>query len=54
MAARLGWSAASPLNGVEELQERERMRFGVIVPNFGDYFDPRKLADLACAAEEAG
>ncbi len=30
------------------------MHYGVIVPNFGDYFDPRKLAELARGAEDAG
>ncbi len=30
------------------------MRFGVILPNFGDYFDPRVLAALAHDAEHAG
>ena len=30
------------------------MRFGLTVPNFGDYFDPRVLAALARDAEHAG
>lgn len=30
------------------------MRFGLSVPNFGDYFDPRLLAELAHDAEQAG
>jgi alkanesulfonate monooxygenase SsuD/methylene tetrahydromethanopterin reductase-like flavin-dependent oxidoreductase (luciferase family) len=30
------------------------VRFGVILPNFGDYFDPRLLATLARDAERAG
>ncbi len=30
------------------------MRFAVVVPNFGDFADPRVLADLAGRAEEAG
>src|ERR1700733_7411357 len=30
------------------------MRFAVDVPNFGDFADPRVLADLAQRAEEAG
>jgi hypothetical protein len=30
------------------------MRFAVNIPNFGDYADPRVVADLARQAEEAG
>ncbi len=30
------------------------MRYGVITPNFGDYFDSRRLAELAYEAEAAG
>lgn len=30
------------------------MRFSVNVPNFGDFADPRKVAELAAAAEQAG
>jgi Luciferase-like monooxygenase len=30
------------------------VRFGLTVPNFGDYFDPRLLATLARDAEQAG
>jgi alkanesulfonate monooxygenase SsuD/methylene tetrahydromethanopterin reductase-like flavin-dependent oxidoreductase (luciferase family) len=30
------------------------VRFAVVVPNFGDFADPRVLADLAQRAEEAG
>jgi alkanesulfonate monooxygenase SsuD/methylene tetrahydromethanopterin reductase-like flavin-dependent oxidoreductase (luciferase family) len=30
------------------------LQFGVIIPNFGEYFDPRTLAALARDAEEAG
>jgi alkanesulfonate monooxygenase SsuD/methylene tetrahydromethanopterin reductase-like flavin-dependent oxidoreductase (luciferase family) len=30
------------------------VRFGLTVPNFGDYFDPRVLAALARDAEDAG
>jgi alkanesulfonate monooxygenase SsuD/methylene tetrahydromethanopterin reductase-like flavin-dependent oxidoreductase (luciferase family) len=30
------------------------MQYGVTVPNFGDYFDPRTLADIAHEAEAAG
>jgi alkanesulfonate monooxygenase SsuD/methylene tetrahydromethanopterin reductase-like flavin-dependent oxidoreductase (luciferase family) len=30
------------------------MRFGVTVPNFGEYFHPRRLATLARDAEQAG
>jgi Luciferase-like monooxygenase len=30
------------------------MRFGVDVPNFADYADPRRLAELASMAEDAG
>jgi alkanesulfonate monooxygenase SsuD/methylene tetrahydromethanopterin reductase-like flavin-dependent oxidoreductase (luciferase family) len=30
------------------------MRFAVDVPNFGDFADPRVVADLARRAEEAG
>jgi alkanesulfonate monooxygenase SsuD/methylene tetrahydromethanopterin reductase-like flavin-dependent oxidoreductase (luciferase family) len=30
------------------------MQYGVTVPNFGDYFDPRTLADIAREAEAAG
>jgi alkanesulfonate monooxygenase SsuD/methylene tetrahydromethanopterin reductase-like flavin-dependent oxidoreductase (luciferase family) len=30
------------------------MHYGVILPNFGDYFDPRSLASLASDAEQAG
>lgn len=30
------------------------MRFGVYVPNFGDYADPRRLVELARDAERAG
>jgi alkanesulfonate monooxygenase SsuD/methylene tetrahydromethanopterin reductase-like flavin-dependent oxidoreductase (luciferase family) len=30
------------------------MRFAVDVPNFGDFADPRVLADLARRAEQAG
>jgi alkanesulfonate monooxygenase SsuD/methylene tetrahydromethanopterin reductase-like flavin-dependent oxidoreductase (luciferase family) len=30
------------------------MRFAIDVPNFGDFADPRVVADLARRAEEAG
>ena len=30
------------------------MKYGVTVPNFGDYFDPRTLAEVAKEAEAAG
>jgi alkanesulfonate monooxygenase SsuD/methylene tetrahydromethanopterin reductase-like flavin-dependent oxidoreductase (luciferase family) len=30
------------------------MRYGINVPNFGDYFHPNTLADLAVEAEKAG
>jgi alkanesulfonate monooxygenase SsuD/methylene tetrahydromethanopterin reductase-like flavin-dependent oxidoreductase (luciferase family) len=30
------------------------MRFAINVPNFGDFADPRVVADLARRAEEAG
>ena len=30
------------------------MRYGIDVPNFGDFGNPRALADLAREAEEAG
>jgi alkanesulfonate monooxygenase SsuD/methylene tetrahydromethanopterin reductase-like flavin-dependent oxidoreductase (luciferase family) len=30
------------------------MKYGISVPNFGQFFQPRVLADLACRAEEAG
>lgn len=30
------------------------MRFGLTIPNFGDYGDPRVLAALAHEAEESG
>lgn len=30
------------------------MRYGVVLPNFGDYFDPRILAELARDAERVG
>jgi alkanesulfonate monooxygenase SsuD/methylene tetrahydromethanopterin reductase-like flavin-dependent oxidoreductase (luciferase family) len=30
------------------------MRFAVDVPNFGDFADPRVVADLARRAEQAG
>ena len=30
------------------------MNFGVFVPNFGDYYDPRTLAELAHEAEASG
>ena len=30
------------------------MRFSINVPNFGDFADPRRVADLAAAAEQAG
>ena len=30
------------------------MRFGVHVPNFGDFHDPRAVAELAHEAEAAG
>lgn len=30
------------------------MHYGVTVPNFGDYFDPRTLAEIAREAEAAG
>lgn len=30
------------------------MRFSINVPNFGDFADPRRVADLAIAAEQAG
>jgi len=30
------------------------MRFAVVVPNFGDFADPRVLAGLARRSEEAG
>lgn len=29
------------------------MFYGILAPNFGDYSDPRVLADLAGEAEEA-
>src|SRR5580704_4724755 len=34
--------------------EHETMRFAVDVPNFGDFADPRVVADLARRAEDAG
>ena len=30
------------------------LRFGLLLPNAGYYADPRRLVDLACAAEESG
>lgn len=30
------------------------MKFAINIPNFGDYSDPKKLADLALEAEKAG
>jgi hypothetical protein len=30
------------------------MRFAVDIPNFGDFADPRVVADLARRAEQAG
>lgn len=33
---------------------RGAMRFGIYVPNFGDYGDARRLADLARRTEDAG
>src|SRR5919202_2140498 len=34
--------------------EEARMRYGVTVPNFGECFDPRTLAEMAREAEAAG
>ena len=30
------------------------MKFGIYVPNFGEYSDPSKLGELAQEAEDAG
>jgi alkanesulfonate monooxygenase SsuD/methylene tetrahydromethanopterin reductase-like flavin-dependent oxidoreductase (luciferase family) len=30
------------------------MRFSINIPNFGDFADPRTVATVAAAAEEAG
>ncbi|CAL9325210.1 hypothetical protein SUDANB52_07088 [Streptomyces sp. SudanB52_2052] len=30
------------------------MRFSVNIPNFGDFADPRNVATVAVAAEQAG
>ena len=31
-----------------------RLKFGLYLPNFGDYSDPRAIAQLAAEAEAAG
>jgi alkanesulfonate monooxygenase SsuD/methylene tetrahydromethanopterin reductase-like flavin-dependent oxidoreductase (luciferase family) len=46
-------SGAAATARLTYLQE-DHVQYGVIVPNFGDYFEPRTLAALARNAEQAG
>lgn len=39
--------------GIDDSEE-DSMRFGLSIPNFGDWADPRRMAGLAREAEDAG